>query len=170
MKIRLFGMVRNSIVDGPGIRYTLFTQGCPHHCNHCHNPGSWDPTGGALYDIDWIVSEIIKDPLTSGVSLSGGEPFIQLEACNELLSQLQEKGGNKYDVYTWTGYRFEELVSDEKYSSILDKIDVIVDGVYINEMRNLKLKWRGSENQRLIDVKESLRLGNTTLVTDPRWI
>ena len=90
-KIRLYGVVNDSIVDGPGLRYTIFTQGCPHHCQGCHNPESWDENGGYLEDIDHIIADIIKNPLLDGITLSGGEPFLQCQPLIALLNQIKKQ-------------------------------------------------------------------------------
>jgi len=170
MKIRLYGKVINSIVDGPGIRYSIYTQGCAHHCKNCHNPKSWDFKGGIEEDTTDIINEILRDKLVSGITFSGGDPIYQYEACLKLIEDLRVVSDKHYDVAVWTGFTFEELLSDQKYRKFLTKIDVIVDGPYMDDLRDLKLKWRGSSNQRIIDVKESLKQGKAVLTSDPRWL
>lgn len=160
MELRIAGTVNDSIVDGPGIRYTIFTQGCPHHCEGCHNPHTHDFNGGKLADTDKIYRRICENPLLTGVTFSGGEPFCQPEALADLGEKIQEHGLN---VFCYTGFTFEQLLEmGEKNQSIiqlLSVIDTLVDGKFELDKRSLELKFKGSSNQRIIDCKESLRLG-----------
>ena len=155
-KIKAFGISSNSIVDGPGIRFALFCQGCPRSCPGCHNPESqsFDEDAGRWVEFDTILDYIESDPLVSGLTLSGGEPFSQAEACLELVTQFRERFPEK-DVWIWSGYKYETLIQDALFSELLTKCDVLVDGPFILEQRNLDLMWRGSENQRIIDLKRS---------------
>lgn len=164
MLIRLAGLVPESYVDGPGIRFTVFVQGCPHHCKGCHNPETHDFNGGRLADVDKIFGKIIRDPLIKGVTFSGGEPFCQPEPLNYLAGLLKEKG---YHVMSYSGYTFEELLEmSEKNSDVkglLEKLDILVDGRFELSQRSLELKFKGSRNQRLIDVPKSLKEGRVVL-------
>lgn len=164
MLIRLAGLVPESYVDGPGIRFTVFVQGCPHHCKGCHNPETHDFNGGRLADVDKIFGKIIRDPLIKGVTFSGGEPFCQPEPLNYLAGLLKEKG---YHVMSYSGYTFEELLEmSEKNSDVkglLEKLDILVDGRFELSQRSLELKFKGSRNQRLIDVPKSLKDGRVVL-------
>ncbi len=169
-EIRLFGVERNSTVDGPGIRFAIFTQGCKHHCKGCHNPDSWPMDGGYCDYIDQLVDQVISDPLVTGITFSGGDPFYQANECVAFLEELWHRTSKKYHVATYTGYVFEELVMHQKYWQFLSKIDVIVDGPYIEELRDLRLRWKGSRNQRIIDVQQSLQEGHVVLSTDKNWI
>ena len=158
MLIRIAGITEDSIVDGPGLRLTVFLQGCPHHCKGCHNPETWDPTGGTLMDTRDIVAMMDKNPMLDGITLSGGEPFMQSTQCEELALLAHSRGLN---VWCYTGYTWEtiEEVLDIYPLSLIREVDVLVDGPYIESQRTLELPWRGSRNQRLIDVQESLRQG-----------
>lgn len=158
MKIRIAGIAEDSIVDGPGLRMTVFVQGCPHHCPGCHNPETHDYTGGTEIEVDEIVKQYLGNPLLDGITLSGGEPFDQPEACAELLSKVYHKCGS---VWCYTGYTFDYLLTRTDFLSsfLLESIDVLVDGPYIESRRTLELPWRGSRNQRLIDVQKSLKSG-----------
>lgn len=156
-KLRLAGVIRESIVDGPGIRMTVFTQGCPHHCKGCHNEQTWDFSGGYDSSTERILEEAQKDPILRGLTLSGGEPFAQAESLSVLAKEAKEKG---YDIFCYTGYTFEHLVSQfdshPEYKALLSNCDWLVDGPFVLEKRSLMLKFRGSTNQRILDVKKSL--------------
>ena len=153
MEIRIAGLTEDSIVDGPGFRLTVFTQGCVHACEGCHNPETHDPKGGREASVDEIVAEMLKNPLTDGLTLSGGEPFLQARDCALIAKAAREAGLN---VWSYSGYVFEELVRDEEKLELLRLCDVLVDGPFILEEKTLNLLWRGSGNQRLIDVPASL--------------
>lgn len=156
--IRIAGITEDSIVDGPGLRLTVFVQGCPHHCPGCHNPETWDQFGGRYMDTQEIIKKMDSNPLLDGITLSGGEPLLQQKACTVLAKAAHELGLN---VWCYTGYTWEVIDHVLGYGDlpILDHIDVLVDGPYIESQRTLELPWRGSKNQRLIDVQESLRQG-----------
>ena len=155
-EIRLAGCINESIVDGPGIRMVLFAQGCNHHCPGCHNPETHSFTGGTLTRIEEIITQVKKNPLLDGITISGGEPFEQAEAFSLLAVQIKQMALN---VVTYTGYTFEYLLekSEENpgWLELLDATDLLVDGCFEIEKRNLLLKFRGSDNQRIIDVKKT---------------
>ncbi len=157
MEIRLSGIIKESIVDGNGIRMVVFTQGCPHNCEGCHNPQTHDINGGYMADIDEIFREFKSDPLLSGITFSGGEPFIQPVPLTELAKMV--KSINK-SVISYTGFTFEELIhiseSKPEVLELLKNIDYLIDGRFILSQRSLTLKFRGSKNQRIIDVRKSL--------------
>ena len=161
MKIRFSGIISESVVDGDGFRFAVFTQGCPHHCKGCHNPQTWDFSGGEFIDVDEIVEKIKKNPLLSGVTFSGGEPFMQPEALTELAQKVHGMG---LDVWSWSGFTFEQILSDPKKKGLLDNIDVLVDGPFVLSERDLSLRFRGSRNQRVIDVKRSMESGQVVLL------
>ena len=140
MDIRIFGIEGDSIVDGPGIRMSVFTQGCIHNCKGCHNPESHDPNGGKLYDTDKIIKLASENPLYDGVTLTGGDPFYQPEACAEIAEGVKKLGLN---VWTFT--------------------DVLVDGKFEMDKKSLELRFKGSSNQRTIDVPASLEQGKIVL-------
>lgn len=160
MLIKLAGLVPESFVDGPGIRFTIFVQGCPHHCKGCHNPETHDFNGGRTADTDRIFKKITENPLIKGVTFSGGEPFCQAEPLADLGKKLKEKG---YHLMSYSGYTFEELLEksrkDSAVKELLSCLDILVDGRFVLAERSLELKFRGSKNQRLIDVPLSLKSG-----------
>lgn len=160
MKIRIFGIANDSIVDGPGLRLTVFTQGCPHGCPGCHNPQSHDFAGGREMDTEEILKMMRENPLLDGVTLSGGEPFCQSEACLEIAKAAHAAGLN---VWGYSGYTFEQLLKKSECAPLLAELDVLVDGPFVQAKRSLECPWRGSTNQRLIDVQASLKSGETVL-------
>lgn len=161
--MRIAGLVQDSIVDGPGLRFAVFTQGCPHRCEGCHNPETHDENSGIEIPVEEIVGKMRANPLTDGVTLSGGEPFSQADDCAEIAEAAKKEG---LSVWTYTGYTFEELLQsgDRHIRNLLALTDVLVDGPYVESERSLNLKWRGSRNQRLIDVPKSLAEGNTVII------
>ena len=154
--IRVCGIEPESIVDGPGFRYVLFVQGCPHHCKGCHNPESWDPAGGYDMTVRDIVDEVKARPNIKGVTFSGGEPFEQARALVDLARYLIGMG---ISVMSYSGYTLEELEEKAEHDSavgeLLGMIDILVDGRYEEKLRNLTLVYCGSENQRVIDMKKT---------------
>lgn len=160
MKITISGTVSESIVDGPGLRYVVFVQGCPHNCPGCHNPQTHDFGGGRVVDTDELFNECTEDPLEKGVTFSGGEPFCQAEALYVLGKRFKERG---YHLMCYSGWTFEELLkkaqTEEYVGKLLSILDILVDGRFILDRRSLALKFRGSDNQRLIDVQRSLAEG-----------
>lgn len=159
MLIRIAGVVDDSIVDGVGLRLAVFVQGCPHGCAGCHNPETWDFNAGTVMDTDDIVEMMKSNPLITGLTLTGGEPFVQAKACGYIAQKAHELG---LDVWCYTGFEWEYLTADYSrnvFSWLLDHVDVLVDGGFVAGLRTLDLPWRGSKNQRLIDVKKSKREG-----------
>lgn len=156
-KIRLAGLVNDSIVDGPGLRLAIFTQGCAHHCPECHNAHTHDFEGGYEEDIDQIVKMALNNPLLSGITLTGGDPFYQVDACLELVYKLSGRGLN---LLAYTGFTWEQLEemrkTNENLNRLLHELDVVIDGPYQKEERDLSLRFRGSKNQRIIDVKQTM--------------
>lgn len=155
--LRLSGVIKNSIVDGPGFRLTVFCQGCPHHCKGCHNEKTWDFDGGFDGKVEKIINVAKSLPLLQGLTFSGGEPFCQAEAFAELGRLAHENG---YNIVTYTGYTYEKLLegADEHpgWMDLLRQTDYLIDGRFILEEKSLMLKFRGSKNQRIIDVRKSL--------------
>lgn len=188
LTISLFGTVPDSIVDGPGLRYAVFVQGCSHNCPGCHNPDSQPAEGGTVTAISDLLADIEANGLVHDVTLSGGEPFEQPEACAVLARALKERG---YGVWSFTGYLYEDLLrraqaaraerarreeaglagealpegiaTDLAVGDLLDAIDVLVDGPFVESRKSLELKWCGSSNQRLIDVPATRHTGSVTL-------
>lgn len=156
--MRIAGTVQESIVDGPGLRFVIFAQGCPHRCPGCHNPQTHDFEGGREVSTQEIIRAMLANPLTDGVTFTGGEPFCQSGACAEVARAAKEHGLN---VWAYSGWTFEELyaMEDPDVRRFLELVDVLVDGPFIQEQRSLNIKWRGSRNQRLIDVPRSLKAG-----------
>ncbi|MBO8136643.1 MAG: anaerobic ribonucleoside-triphosphate reductase activating protein [Desulfotomaculum sp.] len=156
IKVRVAGITRGSVVDGLGVRTVVFFQGCPRHCPGCHNPGTIPFEGGREMPVIELVQEILDTvtPLTKGITFSGGEPLAQPEALLETIKMIKEKKPS-LDIWTYTGYTFEEV----KHLPVLEMIDVLVDGPFIKEKKDLALAFRGSSNQRLIDVPKTLAAG-----------
>lgn len=155
MKLKIAGIVDDSIVDGEGVRLTVFTQGCPHHCHGCHNPQTWSLDGGHEVDTEEIVEKLKENPLLSGITFSGGEPFLQPAPLAEIARAAHKLG---LDVWSYTGFTLEELKKRTDAQQLLNEVDVLVDGPYVEALRDLTLRFRGSSNQRIIDLKE-LRKG-----------
>jgi len=162
--LRIAGLDKESVVNGPGLRYTIFTQGCPHHCEACHNPQTWKLEGGYLVKINDLLQEIRANSLLQGVTFSGGEPFLQATPLAKLGKAVKEMG---LDLFVYTGYSWEKLraSSNAAYQELLAVIDILVDGPFQQEKKDLGLLFRGSSNQRLIDVPASLAQ-NRVVVTD----
>ncbi|NTV89967.1 MAG: anaerobic ribonucleoside-triphosphate reductase activating protein [Clostridiales bacterium] len=162
-KLRIAGTIRESIVDGPGIRFVVFAQGCRHNCEGCHNPETHSFEGGTETDIGKLLQEIRRNPLLDGITLSGGEPFEQADKLGELAEEVKKLGLN---VITYSGYTFEHLkehfTDREDWKRLLQATDILIDGRFELKKKSLLLKFRGSSNQRIIDVKKSFE--NTTVV------
>lgn len=168
MRISLSGVTGDSIVDGPGLRLTIFTQGCLHHCPGCHNPQTHDPEGGSWADTEDILAAAAENPLLDGITLSGGDPFLQPVPCLALAEGAHKIGLN---VWTYTGYTWEALLeeNDAEKLALLKETDVLVDGSFLLAERSLELRFCGSRNQRLIDVKKSLAEGKVVLWEEPSY-
>lgn len=160
MKARIAGVKKHSLVDGPGVRYAIFFQGCEHACKGCHNPDTWDPRGGCEADTEALAESILNDKYIDGVTISGGDPFLQPDALKDLLERLEQK----MNVWVYTGFTFEQVWFAHRNSKRypLHLIDVLVDGKF-EESRKGNDLYRGSSNQRLIDVKASLSRGGAVL-------
>ena len=178
-RLRIAGIVPESFVDGPGIRLTVFVQGCPHHCPGCHNPQTHDFEGGHFIDREDILDMIEENPLLDGITFSGGEPFAQAAGLVPLAREVKERG---FHLMIYTGYTYERLMElSPEHPELLELLsfaDVLVDGPFILAKRSLELKFRGSTNQRLIDVQESLSAGHVVLhqmqidemAEHPEWV
>ncbi|MBR4260606.1 MAG: anaerobic ribonucleoside-triphosphate reductase activating protein [Clostridia bacterium] len=165
MLIRLASKLqKDSIVDGEGIRAVVWTQGCPHHCPSCHNQETWDYEGGYLEDIEDLKEEINSLDDEVGITFSGGDPFEQAEACASIAKYAHSVHLN---VWAYTGYTFEQLLKkgkkDPHIMSFLRETDILVDGPFVLKLKSYEIKFRGSKNQRLIKVKESLETGKVVL-------
>jgi len=163
-RLRIAGIEPESFVDGPGIRMTIFTQGCNHHCPGCQNPQTHDFNGGHFIDIDEIVSMIDENPLLDGVTFSGGDPMDQAEALIPLARIIKERGLN---LVIFTGYTYERLMELSAgrpgFFELLSFADILIDGPFIMAKKSLEIKFRGSSNQRIIDVPKSLTEGHVVL-------
>lgn len=161
MLIRIAGIETESIVDGEGIRYVVFTQGCPHHCPGCHNPQTHSFSGGIIMDVGQIIADIkFHSNYIDGITLSGGEPFCQVPECAAIARAAHDMG---LSVWCYTGYLFEQIYLNP--NELLATVDVLVDGPFIQEERSLDLEFCGSRNQRIIDVPASLKAGKVALKT-----
>ena len=155
MKIRLYGTVNDSIVDGPGLRYVIFTQGCLHHCPGCHNPDSHAIDGGYIEDTEQCLLEIDQNPLLDGVTLSGGEPFLQATALIHFVQKVKKR---HLHVTIYSGYTFEEILElGDEEKKLLSLCDTLVDGKFILSLKSMELLYKGSSNQRIIDIQASLK-------------
>lgn len=162
--LRIAGIEPESYVDGPGIRLTVFTQGCHHHCPGCHNPQTHDFAGGHFIDREEILQMIEENPLLDGVTFSGGDPMEQSMALIPLAREIKERGMN---LVIFTGYTYErlmELIPERpEMLELLSFADILIDGPFIMAKRSLEIKFRGSTNQRIIDVQQSLTMGHVVL-------
>ena len=158
LKVRLAGIVNESVADGPGLRITLFFQGCEHQCAGCHNPQTWPFQGGSEYKVTELLCQLPDTPLIKGITLSGGDPFYQPEAAAIIAREFHNRGKN---VWAYTGFTWEELHNsrDSARINLLSQCDVLIDGPFVQSLRSLTLNFSGSSNQRLILVKESQQIG-----------
>ncbi len=150
MSLRVLDIVGGTSVDGSGLRTSIYFAGCSHHCPGCHNPQSWDAAGGDAMTIDEIIAVIDENDFN--VTLSGGDPMFQVDELIELARRVKSAGRN---IWCYTGYTYEQVCADDRMSRLLPYIDVLVDGPYIESKRDLGLRFRGSSNQRLVDVRRS---------------
>lgn len=164
-KIRLAGMIYESLSNGPGLRRVLFSQGCRHNCKHCFNPHTHSFQGGELIDMDVIVEDIVNNPMLRGVTFSGGDPLEQAEKFSYIAKKVKDKGKS---VWVYTGYTFEEILKrgneHSSWKKLLEYSDVLVDGKFDIDKKDEKLKFRGSKNQRIIDIKNSLITGAACVI------
>lgn len=154
-KLRILGTYKETVVDGEGLRYSIYFAGCTHACKGCHNKESWCPDNGTLVTeeyLDKIIEEINSNPLLDGITLSGGDPLYNPEEMLEVIKYLKEKTG--MNIWLYTGYTIEELRKDNKRMAVLEYVDTIVDGKFIQELYDPLLKFRGSSNQRIIRKKD----------------
>ena len=166
--LKLSGIQQDSIVDGPGIRTTFFCQGCPHHCEGCHNPETWPFEGGTPMDTETLVEIVTANPLCKGVTFSGGEPFAQAEGYAELAQALKAKG---YEIASYSGYTFEALLNGTPaQKKLLGLLDILIDGPFIRAEKSLEIAFRGSRNQRILDVPKSLAENKAVWTEADRWL
>ena len=153
MLFRLAGEIKHSLVNGPGIRYVVFFQGCPHHCEGCQNPETHDISGGMEADTDDVMERIRKAKFLDGVTLSGGDPLMQPEACGSIARVVHEMG---LSVWVYTGWTMDDILHDTRKKKALRYVDVLIDGEFVSALQREEPLFRGSSNQRLIDVQKSL--------------
>lgn len=146
-KINLSGYIDSSIVDGPGVRFAIYTQGCMHKCKGCHNAETWSCDENELYDIDQLIDVVEAESLGKNITLSGGDPLLQIDSTIELASKLKAK---EYNIWLYTGYTIDQIKANQKLAPILNWIDVLVDGKFEQELKDFNLDYRGSSNQRII--------------------
>jgi len=160
--MRIANTVNDSIVDGHGLRFAVFTQGCPHRCPGCHNPQTHDRAGGREESLEALIAGLDQNPLAAGLTLSGGEPFYQAADCARLAAMAHARGKT---VWTYTGYTYEQILhkNDPDWNALLAETDVLVDGPFLEKEQSYELHFRGSRNQRLIDVAASRRAGKVVL-------
>lgn len=168
VSLNVAGIQNDSITDGPGLRFVLYVQGCPHHCVGCHNPQTHPFEGGKKIMIDQIVQRVRMNPLLSGITFSGGEPFCQATPLGILAEMLRSFG---YEIAVYTGFVFEELIDrkNPNVMELLQQTDILVDGPFVHSLRDRMLLFRGSRNQRILDVHKSLATGCAVPTTNLAW-
>lgn len=168
MTLRIAGTENDSIVDGPGFRFTIFTQGCPHHCPGCHNPQTHDFAGGSDVTLEELLQKIDANPMLDGVTFSGGEPFCQAKALAQLGAEIRSRGLN---IITYTGFTYEQLLEgateENGYAALLAVSDFLVDGRFEQDKQSYLLRFRGSSNQRYLDLAQTRASGTPTEVDFP---
>lgn len=153
MKIRYSDLIFDSIVDGPSLRTVLFTQGCSHHCPGCHNMKTWSTEGGELVEVNELIEKILAQR-SRALTFSGGEPFEQPAQCTLIAKELKK---HQFNLWAYSGYTYEQILSDPSKLELLQHIDVLVDGRFELAKKSLTLQFKGSSNQRIIDVQKSLK-------------
>ena len=154
MKLRVLDIIEETMVDGVGLRTSIYVQGCLHNCPFCHNPQSHDFNGGKEYEVDDLVDIVLADEFAD-LTLTGGDPMFQVDAVLELCKKVKER--SKKSIWLYSGFTMEQIVQTRYLARILPYIDVVVDGRYVHELRNTDLPFMGSENQRIIDVQKYLK-------------
>jgi len=166
--LNVAGIVEDSVVDGPGLRVVIFGQGCPHRCQGCHNPDTWEAGAGTVMSEEQICGIVKSNPLCRGVTFSGGEPFAQAEGFAKIAQQLKDDG---YEVASYSGYTFEQLMNGTKeQQKLLQAIDILIDGPFVPAQKSLSLNFRGSRNQQVLNVRESLKRRQAVAETSSRWM
>lgn len=162
--ISVLDIVHDTMVDGPGFRTTIYCAGCPNECPGCHNPQSWDINNGHPMTTDELFSEIVSDPFAN-VTFSGGDPMFQPEGFAELAEAIRKNTSKT--IWCYSGFRYEQIINNSKQRKLLEMVDVLVDGPFVEKLRDEDLYFRGSSNQRLIDVPASLNCGQVVLLDLP---
>lgn len=153
--------MEDTTVDGPGFRTSVYSSGCPHRCPGCHNPQSWDIDNGREVDIEEILDVILADPFAD-VTFSGGDPMFQPDGFAALARAIKERSSK--NIWCYTGFLFEQLLQSPSQKALLEQVDVLVDGRFVEALRDETLRFRGSSNQRVIDVQRSLERGETVVM------
>lgn len=166
--IEIAGIVEDSITDGPGLRFVVFTQGCPHNCPGCHNPQTHKIGAGRIVDTKYLIEKIDSNPLCGGVTLSGGDPIIQAKELIEFACEVKKR---KLNLAVYTGFTFEQLLekNSKDINELLSYVDVLIDGRFELDKKSYDLKFKGSSNQRTIDVQESLKQNKVVLMQNSAW-
>ena len=159
--ISILEIVEDTTVDGPGFRTSVYSSGCPHRCPGCHNPQSWEIDNGHPVETEEILKIILADPFAD-VTFTGGDPMFQPQGFAELAQAIRENSTK--NIWCYTGYRFEDLLQKPAQKALLEQIDVLVDGRFIDALKDDELRFRGSSNQRIIDVQSSLKKGETVVM------
>ena len=159
--ISILEIVEDTTVDGPGFRTSVYSSGCPHHCPGCHNPQSWNIDNGHPVEIDEILKIILDDPFAD-VTFSGGDPMFQPEGFTALAKEIKRQSGK--NIWCYTGFLFEDLLQKPAQKALLEHIDVLVDGRFIEALKDEGLRFRGSSNQRIINIPLSLEKGETVVI------
>lgn len=159
--ISILEIIEDTTVDGPGFRTSVYSSGCPHHCPGCHNPQSWNIDNGTPIEIEDILKVILNDPFAD-VTFTGGDPMFQPQGFTALAKAIREHSTK--NIWCYTGFLFEELLKNPAQKALLEQIDVLVDGRFIEALKDEELLFRGSSNQRIINVRASLEKGETVLV------
>ena len=153
MEIQVLSVVSDTIVDGPGFRTSIYCAGCLHGCKGCHNPQSWNPKSGRSASTEELLNEVLKNEFNN-VTFTGGDPFYQAEAFAELARMIKEESNKT--IWCFTGFLYEELIQIQAANELLKFIDVLVDGPFIEELKDESLRFRGSSNQRTINLHEGV--------------
>ena len=164
-RISILDIVEDTTVDGPGFRTTIYCAGCPNRCPGCHNPQSWDIANGREVDVEEILEVILADPFAD-VTFSGGDPMYQPHGFTELAVAIKEKSCK--NIWCYTGYLFEQLIENPAQRELLELVDVLVDGRFVEALMDDQLHFRGSSNQRIIDVPASLEKGEVVVMENYR--
>ena len=166
-QLRLAGIVHDSIADGPGLRMVVFVQGCPHQCKGCHNMHTWAFEDGEVWTNQKLIEELDGNPLITGVTLSGGEPMMQAALLLQFAKEVKRRA---IELAIYSGFLFEDIIKNKDKKALLEQCDVLIDGKFEEDKKSLELNFRGSSNQRIIDVKSSLSAGRAVIINDGRWL
>ena len=159
--LSILEIVEDTTVDGPGFRTTVYCAGCPNRCPGCHNPQSWDIANGKAMDVEEVLEIVLADPFAD-VTFSGGDPMFQPAGFAALARAIKERSAK--NIWCYTGYLFEDILLNAQQSELLESIDVLVDGRFVEALKSEELPFRGSSNQRIIDVRKSLEQGCVVLL------